>query len=239
MPISRVQRVKVSDAVYDQMLEMIRSGAWKTGEKIPSEPELTQRFGVSRVTVREAVQKLVSLSLVESRQGEGTFVCDAKSATFLSAFIPFAMLGGSDIEHILEYRKIMEGGCAELAAQHADAEDIRAMEENLAAMCRHVTDLENNILRDMEFHVLVAKATKNPVVLKAYEIFKDAWLRSLQDIVKTMGSEMAVHYHGEILEAIRRHDPQAAHAAMDEHIVSTIDVMGGYLRQMKAAKAHG
>ena len=89
MGINKVSRVKVSDAVYNQMMDMITRGQWKSGERIPSEPELSQLFGVSRVTVREAVQKLVSLSLVECRQGEGTYVCDTKSSTFLSAFIPF------------------------------------------------------------------------------------------------------------------------------------------------------
>ena len=74
MAIQAIERKKVSDEVFEQIKAMIASGNWKPGDKLPSEKELTELFGVSRVTIREALKKLASYNIIETSQGRGSFI---------------------------------------------------------------------------------------------------------------------------------------------------------------------
>ena len=127
--IEPIRKVNVSKQVFDQMLEMIYSGQWKSGDRLPSELELCGLFGVSRVTIRQAIQKLAALDLVETRHGEGSFIKDVSPGGSMNALMPEIYLrGGEDaLRQVLEYREIIEVHSCRLAAERAEAEDCQVL----------------------------------------------------------------------------------------------------------------
>lgn len=225
MPIQKLQKVHLKDAVYNQMMELIASGEWKSGEKIPSENKLTAMFNVSRITIREAIQKLSSLGLLESVHGSGTYVCDYDGSQALNAMIPSLVLNDNHISSMLEFRRIIEGSSAYYAALRATKEDIAALKENIEKMRGYMDDIDNRIILDIDFHIQIAKATKNPIIVHTTEVLRNDWLTCMRQIVRMMGSSKAIKYHTLLLEAIADHQPDRAKAIMDEHIDSTISAM--------------
>ena len=114
--ITPIKKENATDQIYMQLLDMIFTGSWSAGSKIPSEAELSKQFGVSRVPVREALQRLNAMGIITSQQGRGAFVNAAPSSDILSVYL--AMLGNKDFElkDLLEYRMLVEPYCAKYMA---------------------------------------------------------------------------------------------------------------------------
>ena len=125
MAIQKISRDSISDQVFVPMKEQILEGEWKPGEKIPSENELARQFGVSRVTVRNALQKLSALELLETRFGEGSFVRSPDAASVMSPLIPAAYLNDNGMEEILQLRRMIEGPVCGEACRRASEEDVK------------------------------------------------------------------------------------------------------------------
>lgn len=225
MPIERIRKTRVKDAVYQQMLQAVLREEWKPGEKIPSENQLAQLFNVSRIAIRESIQKLVSLGILESKQGGGTYVCKMDGSQILTPIVPFVALNDISLKHMLEFRKIIEGGSAGLAAEQACANDITYLESNVAEMEANMGDIERRTSLDIEFHIYIAHMTKNPIIIQMYELLKPAWLENMRYIVQKMGSSKALYYHRALIHAFSEHSSMLAKAIMDEHILSTIQAM--------------
>lgn len=119
-----VQRIKLSDQVADQLRAMITAKQYRPGEKLPVESELAAEFGVSRITVREAMHKLDVMGIVEVRQGAGTFVREITPAAYIKTLLPMLSMDNNSLKDIFEIRQIIECKSAELAALNATAEDL-------------------------------------------------------------------------------------------------------------------
>ena len=119
MPIKPIQRRIISEQIFDQLKQIIVRGEWVPGTKIPSENEIRQMFHVSRVPIREALQKLSVLGLIEIRPGEGTYVSPVTMGTLMNSFMPILILNKKNMMDILQYRMLIEGESAALAAQNA------------------------------------------------------------------------------------------------------------------------
>lgn len=223
MSLTHIRKKSVSNEIYKQFMSAIASGKWPPGSKIPSENELAATLGVSRISVRSALHKLTSLGLVESRQGEGTFVCELSGEQYLNNLVPIIMLSKPDLKHLLEFRMIFDCEMAGLAAMRADDKMIQKLRANLA----HHKQLSNNTKAaaecDLEFHYLIAQATGNPLLIKIYMTLKDIFLAGLYDIVAVMGTANAFYYHNKIIDCIEARDSERARAVMREHIIDTID----------------
>ncbi len=178
---------------------------------------------VSRVSIREGIQHLVSLGILETRHGEGTFVRELSGQVNFNALIPLLILDEIDILHVLEYRRIVEKGTAALAAVHASDQDLVDME----AVYNQMVQFQNNIAEfaqaDLEFHLVLAKATGNPVLIKVNNVLRSILEVSMENIVRLLGTQDGMHYHRLIIEAVRARNAEAAENIMQEHIIRTIE----------------
>ena len=221
--LKRIKRKSVRDEVFWQLRDQILRRTWPPGSKLPSEHELSQTMGVSRVSIREGIQQLVSLGIVETRHGEGSFVRELSGQIHFNALIPQLVLDDIDILHVLEYRRIVEKGTAAVAAERATEDDLAEMEAVYDRMVQLPDNIAEFARADLEFHLVVAKATGNPVIIKVNNVLRSILEVSMENIVSTLGMEDGLHYHRLIIEAIRARDVQAAESIMQEHIDRTIE----------------
>lgn len=222
MGIKPIKRVNIGEQVFQQMKDLLISGEWKPGDKLPSETELAEKFGISRITVRQALQKLSALNLIETRLGEGSFVKKVEIDQPLNALISTAYLGDQTNFQVFEFRTIIEVESAALAAKRAEASDIEKLNEIQQRMEIAADDPETTKEQfadmDLEFHYLVGCITKNPLVIRTNAILRDVLKHSMNDVIYRMGFEPALKYHKEIIQAIADHDQDRARRLMREHI---------------------
>ncbi len=217
-----IKKESVGHQVFLQLRDQILRRTWPPGSKLPSENELSRTMGVSRVSIREGIQHLVSLGILETRHGEGTFVRELNGQIHFNALIPLLVLDDIDILHVLEYRRIVEKGAAALAAERATDQDLAEMEAVYGQMIQLRHDIAQFSRADLEFHLVLAKATANPVIIKVNNVLHSILEVSMENIVTALGMEDGLHYHRLIIDAIRARDAQAAESIMQEHVDRTI-----------------
>ena len=223
-----IKAKRVSDQAYEQIRDLIFRGQLKPGDQIMPERELALALGVSRPTVREAIKKLVTMGLLEHRQGQGTFVRSTDSQRKHNPLA--AVIEGHDasLEELLEVRMGLESQSAILAAQRATAEDIRVLERALEAMLAENAAGRLGIEEDVSFHMAIAFASKNPVQVYIMKNFYDLLHFGIRENLQALWEEPASlpiirRQHQEIFGAIKNHDPEAAYQAMKEHITFVLD----------------
>ncbi len=228
----KVKRARIKDQIFAQLRDQIMAGEWRPGSKIPSENELTRRLGVSRVSVREALQMLASLGLLEMRQGGGTFVREYSGEVHFNSLFPMLALDRTDVLHVLEYRRVMEKGTVRLIVEKAGEKALEPLEAAYGKMVREKGDMHKFAMADLEFHLALARATENPVIIKVNDIIKDVLGASMDTIVGALGVADGLAYHRKILDAMKAGDTDLAETLMEDHILRTI-------RRLKARKGNG
>lgn len=218
MPINKIKRHSISDQVFEQLKEQLLKNEWKMGEKIPSENELAASFGVSRITVRHALQKLTALGLIETKLGEGSFVKDVTPGISMNQLIPTAYINENSLHEILEFRRVMEGKVAELAAIKATPEDIKELEGVYLTMEQVKDDLQRFSEADLKFHLTLANMTKNSIILQTFHIINDVLRCAFSEIVSKRGNSAGLHYHKLLLDAVKEKNSIGAKNIMDEHM---------------------
>ncbi|UQI46407.1 FadR family transcriptional regulator [Streptomyces sp. HU2014] len=212
-----VPRSALIEGTIDRLKSEIVSGRWPMGGKIPIEDELVEELGVSRSTLRQAVQALVHVGLLETAQGRGTFVRGTHEVdTVLTRY-----LADAELRHVLETRRGLEVEAAGLAAERrsrADLDRLAAVYERQTAAHRdgRAREFEQAAV---EFHTAVVEAAGNPVLIRLY----GSMLGPVRDSVRLGGVRRPrEHYgdpgHARILEAIDGGDPKAAREAAAEHV---------------------
>ncbi len=223
MAITVIKQKRISDEIFEQLKKHIISGEWSPGEKIPSELELADLFGVSRVSVREAIHRLVGMGVLFIRRGEGTFVSEVLPDEYMNALLPVLMIEGASLSEMLEFRYIIEIESARLASQRADEQDIDRMNEVIHKMEERRGNISAFAAADVSFHTAVAMASHNSVIIKVIAIIHDMLKNTMEEIIRLTGYKGGLYYHRKILDAIRNKDETAAVALMREHILTTID----------------
>jgi GntR family transcriptional repressor for pyruvate dehydrogenase complex len=223
MAIKAIKKKRVSDEVFEQMKEHIISGEWAPGEKIPGEFDLAELFGVSRVSVREAIHRLVGMGVLSIRRGEGTFVNKVLPHNYFNSLLPVLMIEGASLFDMLEFRSIIDVESARLATHRANDRDISRMSEFIEMMEKSKGNNKSFAEADLHFHTAVAMAAHNSVIIKVNAIIHDMLKKSMEEIVDITGFEGGLFYHRKILDAIKNRDEKAAVALMTEHIRVTID----------------
>ncbi len=221
-PLARVKRTNVKEQVFLQLRDQIVSGTWPPGSKIPSENVLTGKLGVSRAPLREAMHMLASLGLLESHQGGGTFVKEFSGEILFNPLFPMIALDKTDILNVLEYRRIVEKGTAALAAEKAGAKEIGELETAYKKMTLAKGNLHAFARADLDFHLALAHATGNPIVIKVNDIIKSVLSASMDRIVRSLGVRDGLSYHRRILDAIKARNPGLAESLMEAHVLRTI-----------------
>jgi len=223
MKFQPIKPKKVSTQIADQIRSSILSGEFTPGDKLPPERELAEMFGVSRPSVREALNVLASSGLVQSYQGGGTVVMslvDTSGTNTLSDLIRVQQDRALDV---IEVRKCMESWTAWYAAERALPEDIRRLEEIITGMERNLDGLLPSEDLDANFHIVIARATHNIVWLHLMQSLFDAMKEFQQSVWRAVYITSDDHHqlyrhHRSIFEAIRLRDADAARDAMMTHL---------------------
>jgi GntR family transcriptional regulator, transcriptional repressor for pyruvate dehydrogenase complex len=214
--------VKMPDRVTQALLELIRSGAYPPKSRLPSEAEMAQHFGVSRTVIREAVSRLKSEGLVESRQGSGVFVREAgPDAPF--RIDPAVVDSIQQVLEVAELRRGLEAEIAALAAERASKEQVRALGGALKAIDDDVASGGDGVAADIEFHRGIARATGNPHFLALWD-FIGQFLKGTIKLTRDWEAQrdemrrQVLDEHRALYDAIARKDPEAARAAARRHM---------------------
>jgi GntR family transcriptional repressor for pyruvate dehydrogenase complex len=225
-PIKKIKAEPLRSQVYAQIKEQLMKGVWKPGAKLPSENEFCSLFGVSRVTVRAAIQQLEILGLVETKQGGGTFVRDSSPADTVDAFHPLLLIQkNQDLITVLEYRKIIEKGTIGLALEKANAGDIDFLEDTFKTMVNSEYDTEEYAAADLAFHYRLAEITGNSIIIRVYDLINGILSTAMKDIVHLLGPDIGLTYHRKIIDSFKRGNKKKSEALIEEHIEETIQAI--------------
>jgi len=209
----------LTSQVFEQLKDQIITGKWKPGYKIPSEHQLTEMLNVSRITIREALQALVALDLLEKKRGRGTFVKNSFTESYINSLLPLIQFDHSQAVYMHEYRKIVEIGSIELVVERASQEDIQRLKNILEEMKKYrENNLEKFAFEDLNFHLALSQITKNPIIIRANFVIKDFFRNHMIKIVKAMGTEPGLYYHEKIINAIENRDKKEARQLMKKHL---------------------
>ena len=223
MKFTPIKPKKVSTQIAEQIRSSILAGEFNPGEKLPPERELAELFGVSRPSVREALNILTSSGLVETYQGGGTLV---RSLVENSAAMPLTELiriDGDRALDVIEVRKGMESWTAWYAATRALPEDIRRIEAVIEGMRKNLDELKHSEDFDAHFHMLVARATHNVVWSHMMQSIFEAMQEFQRDVWRAVylteeDQRLLFNHHLKIYEMIRDRDADGARGAMLEHL---------------------
>jgi GntR family transcriptional repressor for pyruvate dehydrogenase complex len=218
--VSPVSTARVSDQIAERLTGAIRDGTLKPGDRLPTEAELARDFQVGRTSIREALQKLRALGLVESRKGLGAFVTEpAATDDPLADFARWTASDPAAIEQLVEARVALETLAAALAAIRATDREVDELERLHVAHANAADDTAALVSTDQAFHLALIRAARNRFVQRAYEVL----IAELTDFRrKTLAlpwaGERSVRGHAAILRAVRGHEPALARDAMAEHL---------------------
>jgi DNA-binding FadR family transcriptional regulator len=216
----------------------ILGGLVKPGELLPSETELSQRLGVSRTALREAIKVLAGKGLIESRPKTGTRVRPRESWNFLDPDVLTWAFDGNTPEHYIdelyELRRVIEPAAAAFAAERASVADIARMEAAFEAMNAAGDDGQAFTGPDMTFHLSILRATGNELLRSLGSVVEVALSISIKlSVASPKGHRHSLPLHGAVLKAIRRHDAAGAREAMQLLIdISKRDISAGIATQV-------
>jgi GntR family transcriptional regulator, transcriptional repressor for pyruvate dehydrogenase complex len=216
-----VRTSRLYEQIVQQIEESILKGTLKPGDQLPAERELAQRFGVSRTAVREAVKALREKGLVEAYSGRGTFITNGTSQAMRQSLDLMMKVGQQDgLAYLAEMRAILEPEIAALAATRIEEQHIAAMRDAFNVMDRCREDPVAYIEADLDFHLALAEAAANPLILSLIDSIV-ALLREqrMRIFYVEGGPERGQYHHKRILDAIEQHNAEKARAAMRAHLL--------------------
>jgi GntR family transcriptional repressor for pyruvate dehydrogenase complex len=220
-PVFKVIRTsRLCEQIVQQIEDSVLNGSLKPGDQLPAEREMAQRFGVSRTAVREAVKALREKGLVEAYSGRGTFITDGTSQAARQSFdLMVKVVHQEGAPHLAELRLILEPGIAALAAARIEDEHLAAMREAVAVMDRSQKDPAAYIEADLDFHLALAEAAANPLILSLIDSIVGLLREQRLKIFNVQGGpQRGQLHHKRILDAVERRDPEMAQAAMHAHL---------------------
>jgi len=212
---------RVSDVIATRIADAIRRGELETGARLPTEHQLAERFGVGRTSVREALQKLRTLGLIEVRKGLGAHVTVPRFDDPLASFVRWTTTQGLAVEELIEARISLETTAAALAAVRSGDDDMRLLVEHrdAHAAAADSADLVAMTDADAAFHETIVAGSRNQFVARMYSVL----ITELTDfrrrtLALPWAPSRSVQGHARIVEAIQQHDPRAAREAMLDHL---------------------
>ena len=225
MPFRPVSSEKLSHAVVRQIEELILRGILRPGERLPAERELSERLGVSRPSLREAVADLQERDLLVSRAGAGIFVTEALGSAFSDTLVQLFARHDEAIFDYLDFRRDMEGIAAQRAAIHGTETDLRVIDELFRQMeaAHQKRNPADEAHLDADFHLAIVEASHNVMMLhmmrSMYQLLREGVFYNRQVMFKQRTTrEALLDQHRAINSALQARDPAAAHAAVDRHL---------------------
>jgi GntR family transcriptional regulator, transcriptional repressor for pyruvate dehydrogenase complex len=219
MDLQPAQKMTLIESVTEQLLTLIREGHLKPGDSLPSERELMERLQVGRSSVREALRSLATMRVIEIRPGKGAFVRTPVTEDLVPSEALALLIKREDMIEILEAREVLEIELAAMAAERATPDDLSDVEAILDEMDHSLLDVEKSLALNARFHLAIAEAAHNQVLLKMLQSVRDFFqdrLREFSEGGDRMQHSSADHRH--IYECMRLGDRACAAGAMRQHL---------------------
>ncbi|HWV10675.1 MULTISPECIES: FCD domain-containing protein [unclassified Pseudomonas] len=229
MEVGQVRQRRLSDDIVAQLETMILEGTLKAGERLPAERVLSERFGVSRPSLREAIQKLSAKGLLVSRQGGGNYVAESLGSTFSDPLMHLLESNPEAQRDLLEFRHTLEGSCAYYAALRATELDRQRLTEAFDQLLDcygrsgRVTRAEEGAA-DARFHLAIAEASHNAVLLHTIRGLFDLLKRNVVTNIGGMYAQreetrdMLINQHRALYQAIIEGRAEEARQLSNRHI---------------------
>jgi GntR family transcriptional repressor for pyruvate dehydrogenase complex len=234
--VSQGRFKKKSSFIAEQILQMINSGQFKAGSKLPSERTITEQMGVSRPSLREAISALQIAGILESRPGDGTYIAEPIATEEIRRRAVSVLEECDSPFEGMQARKALEIGAAQLAIAVATDEDLAALKEAWDEKCQRGRggDIDEYLRYGKEFHLAIARATKNRLVEAVTEKLLDMtiqplWISMRREYFRTDPSrvELMLNVHDRIVKALFKRDRQEATEAIEVHYDIQIDQIYG------------
>jgi GntR family transcriptional regulator, transcriptional repressor for pyruvate dehydrogenase complex len=218
--LTPVVRTTLTADICRKMVSHLIRGVWNEGEKIPAERELCQTLGVGRASLREALKALEIMGMIETRLGDGTYVC--KRSDFFSRPLLWAIASSSeaDARELIEARTLIEVELAGLAAERGTLEDLRLIREQLSTMERTKKNPQEFVQADVDFHLAIGHAASSGILMNALQLIRNLLQQWIFSAVVVKGvPEKACAQHKRVLQAIENRDGTAARKEMRNHLL--------------------
>jgi GntR family transcriptional repressor for pyruvate dehydrogenase complex len=217
-----IERMTLSAATFERLITNVVHGTWKVGQQIPTERVLCKELGIARNSLREALKAMELIGMLESRVGEGTFVCPRSE--FLARPLLWAFTGTdhAELADLMEARSLMESDLAGLAAKRRTPQELKSIEDTIDAMESDIAERESVVESDMAFHLAIGQAAHNEVLANAAQLLRNVlkyWIH-MKLMIGGIPAQ-ALERHREIYEAIRSHNISASRGLMQEHLDET------------------
>ena len=215
-----VKKTRVYEEIVAKIKDMLENGRLKSGDQLPGERELSEVFQVSRSSVREALRTLETQGFLESRQGDGTYIASKPVESLVNPLASVIFSEKDSQMELFEMRRLIEPQLAYLAAERATQEEIAMMEQALVLQEEAVAKGETGTDVDKSFHYIMAKATKNKVLLRLTDSMRDLLAESRDKYLQVEGRpDKSISRHRQVLDAIKARDGELAAQVMLEHVV--------------------
>jgi len=215
-----VKKTRVYEEIVAKIKDMLEKGRLKSGDQLPGERELSEVFQVSRSSVREALRTLETQGFLESRQGDGTYIASKPVESLVNPLASVIFSEKDSQMELFEMRRLIEPQLAYLAAERATQEEIAMMEQSLVLQEEAVARGETGTDVDKSFHYIMAKATKNKVLLRLTDSMRDLLAESRDKYLQVEGRpDKSISRHRQVLDAIKARDGELAAQVMLEHVV--------------------
>jgi GntR family transcriptional regulator, transcriptional repressor for pyruvate dehydrogenase complex len=230
--VTPIQRTTLTASAFEQLISHVVNGSWKAGDRIPPERELCQQLGIARTSLREALKAMELVGMLDSRVGDGTFVCPRTE--FLSRPLLWAFTGTdrSELQDIMEARTIIEENLAGLAAKRGSKEDIASIGQAVQAMRDSIARGDSILEADMAFHIAVATAARNEVLRNAVQLLRNLmrqWIHYkllIPDVAPAV-----LKRHVAIYKSISQGKQSAARSEMRLHLEETMKLLTHVVEQ--------
>lgn len=226
--IEPVKSTRIYTEIVRQIRSLIADGRLKSGDRLPPERELAERFRVSRTSVREALRALESTGLVEIRAGEGAFVRKVSVESLIEPLALVILSQREAIAELYEARRVLEPPIAALAARRASGEELAEMARILDEQAREVAAGRTGLSQDAAFHTAIGHAAHNRAITRIVAALMDLLTQTREESLQTPGRPQRSHQdHRRILAAIQARDDEGARTAMGEHLVGVEELVTG------------
>jgi len=221
MDIAPVKSTRIYEEIVRQIKAMIGEGRLKSGDQLPPERDLAEKFLVSRTSVREALRALESVGLIEIQPGEGTFVREISVDALVEPLALVLLSQRSMISELFEARRLLEPTIAGLAARRATRDEVQEMERILDEQAKELAAGNTGLAQDAAFHAAIGTASHNRAITRIVHAVMDLLAQSREEAISTPGRPTRSHEdHRRILDAIRTGNAAAAERAMLDHVVA-------------------
>jgi GntR family transcriptional repressor for pyruvate dehydrogenase complex len=213
-----INKKSTLEIIIQQIKNQIKKGILKPGEKLPSERKLANQLGVSRASVREAIQALAFSGYLEVIQGKGTYILEM--ATQYDEIVNFfSEFSNYSLDYLMEARIMLEGEFARLAALNANQEEIDLVERIFNEIASS-KDLNSFVVKDLEFHLTIAKATHNPIMNGLMKIIGEMLYKETRKIIEISRDtrKNTIETTRNLVQAIKQRNAEKAKELMSEHI---------------------